>query len=517
MPNAKNWLDEIIPFPRVEYAKQTESLLTDLIWRSPGSNVSGIAGDGLISQLSNLRAAPGFTDNIDPDRLVPERLHGGSQRLCETFPIAKGVDLSSIVAQASGATSLVDALLRSILAPRSRGDKSAACVPLHPAVIALQTLHGLVNKPGPSNLAGAIETMGWLGGASSYGSTAIGYLKLFSGLQTQPQHGLTGLVDALLPLIGKHTWENLPARLQVNAPNWPTWPTVGPAGEVTSQSLLASYRNTPFHWFWRKWETLCKKENGWFDALPSRRFTDWALSLLRTGLAFSYLWEAEFFCRIYEGLLQRKGGASPTEALSRLKSLLEEGLTIASIDPLDIPPIEKNLWPALADLIGRGYEAREAVYDLDCFEQMPLRPEGATFLQVAENWIAQLTPAALAELPPRIEPKTRTANNQKEFVRYLMLPRSSDDDSVDQADFYYLMRSNSRYLWFQPGPEWLVVEASLLCGAAGRFCTLGQLLGDMAALGVRVERSVLVTLLEEAGLSTDSPDADNAIVVRSGF
>jgi hypothetical protein len=97
------------------------------------------------------------------------------------------------------------------------------------------------------------------------------------------------------------------------------------------------------------------------------------------------------------------------------------------------------------------------------------------------------------------------------------LPRSSDDDLIDQADFYYLARSNSRHTWFHPGPEWLVVVTSLLCQGPGGQCTLGALLEDLASLGVRVDRSVLVGLLEEAGLSTDSPDADNALVIRSGF
>ncbi len=116
-----------------------------------------------------------------------------------------------------------------------------------------------------------------------------------------------------------------------------------------------------------------------------------------------------------------------------------------------------------------------------------------------------------------LQPQRRTANNQKEFVRYLLLERSSDDDFVDQADFYYLARSNSRHLWFHSGPEWLVVVTSLLCESPGGHCTLGSLLQDLSCLGVAVDRSTLVGLLEEAGLSTDSPDADNALVIRSGF
>ena len=99
-----------------------------------------------------------------------------------------------------------------------------------------------------------------------------------------------------------------------------------------------------------------------------------------------------------------------------------------------------------------------------------------------------------------------------------MLPRSSDDDLVDQADFYFLARTNSsRKVWLHPGPEWLVVVASLLCQTPGGQCTLGQLSDDLGILGIQVERSVLVALLDQAGMSADSPDADNAIVIRAGF
>jgi hypothetical protein len=138
-------------------------------------------------------------------------------------------------------------------------------------------------------------------------------------------------------------------------------------------------------------------------------------------------------------------------------------------------------------------------------------------IAILNDWLSTLDSRKKQTLSSPIETSSRTANNQKEFVRYLLLARSSDDDSVDQADFYFLARTNSRHMWFHPGPEWIVVTASLLCQKPSGQCTLGMLSEDLARLGVRVERSVLVALLEEAGLSTDSPDADNALVIRSGF
>jgi hypothetical protein len=44
-----------------------------------------------------------------------------------------------------------------------------------------------------------------------------------------------------------------------------------------------------------------------------------------------------------------------------------------------------------------------------------------------------------------------------------------------------------------------------------------MLLNDLRALGIKVDRWVLVGMLEESGLSTDSPDADDAIVIRASF
>lgn len=512
----KNWIDEVLPFPRPEYAKQTESLLTDLLWRSAGSNLSSVQTDGLLSLLSSLPLAPGFTGLLEPERLVPQRRPGGSYRLCETFPLAKATDVTSFISAQPNVPNPVEALLNSSLAPRARGDKSDACVPIHPAIVALQTLHGLVNKEGPSNLAHATEIMSWLGGSSGPGETARIFLELFAATETRPNEGLTGLIDSIVPCVARHVWSQLPQKLQATPLEWPEWPGVLPAAPSNrGDSLLAQHEQTPFTWFWRKWRTLCDSRNGWHSALPNRRFTDWALCLLRTGLAFSYLWEAEFFSRLHDALVARSCSVTSQDALRKVRTLLSEGIMLAAIEPLNIPASQKSLWPALSALLAKGYEARKAIYDWDLLDTNT--PEGNTLSEKLETWFNTLSPDDLSTLQKRIQIGPRTANNQKEFVRYLMLPRSSDDDLVDQADFYYLARNNSRHLWFHPGPEWLVVIASLLCGRPGGQCTLGQLKDDIAALGIQVERSVLVTLLENAGLSTDSPDADNAIVIRSGF
>lgn len=511
---SENWLDEILPFPRPEYAKQTESLLTDLLWRSEGSSLTHQPNGALIDKLAELKT--GSQNNLaDPQRLIPKRRHGGSPKLFETMPLAEATDVSSLIVCSPGTCAPTTAVLFSSLAPRARGDKSEACVPLHPDVVALQTLHGLVNKQSPANLATAIETMGWLGGAIGRGHVAAAYLEAVRFSVPYPTDGLTGLLEALFPALAKHLWANLPSHFNAH-PSWQPWPDIEPVfPSSTSTAQLAHHDRTPFAWFWRKWRNLCTHDRGWHELLPSRRFADWALCLLRTGLAFAYLWEAEFFCRLHERIAARQYSQVGAAGVRRLRALLMDGGVLASFEPPSVPANQKGIWPATSELLARGYEARKRIYE--ALNGDMLGPPATDLPTRLEDWVNSLSSQQISDLSQPIQTQSRTANNQKEFVRYLVLPRSSDDDSVDQADFYYLARSNSRHLWFHPGPEWLVVVTSLLCEEPGGQCTLGALLEDLACLGVRIDRSVLVGLLEEAGLSTDSPDADNALVIRSGF
>jgi len=511
MKRSDNWLEAMLPFPRPEYAKQTESLLTDLLWRSPGSSLSTAAnGDALIDELPRLKDKG---DIAEPKRLVPEQPRGENPKVRSTLPIALRIDSSSRFSLPLGAKGPVEPLLRSLFAPQARGDKSIACVPIHPSIVVLQTLHGLVNKESPANLAEAIECMGWLGGADTDGQVAARFLRAFQ-LAPAPAQGTTGAVEWLLTEIARHTWESLPAAFAKNL-DWPPWPQIGPIDvEPIGASLVASLDITPFKWFWSKWESLTNPDNKWCERLPARRFVDWALCLLRTGLAFSYLWEAEFYCRLHERVVLR-GAVASGSSPDRLVPFLSQGTPLAVIEPASIPPSQKGMWPATAELIARGWKARDLILkQVKSLEP----PEGSSLLEKLENWVDTLPSEEFEEISAPLQTTPPMANNQKEFVKYLLLPRASDDDAVDQADFYFLAQTNrSGHAWFRPGPEWLVVVTGLLCGCPGGATTLGQLLNDLACLGIKAERSVMLDLLEEAGLSTDSPDADNALLIRCGF
>jgi len=509
MNMGQSWINEALPLDRPEYAKQPEALLTDLIWRSAGST---------LAQAVRMTRSSGLA------RLVPQyRYRGVPRQIVETIPRAQEADIGEFVLGQDTSSILVSALLESIKAPKSRGVKSLACVPVHPDVVALQTLRGIVNKPQPANIARIVETVGWLGGASGKGQVARSLLQAMNQ-GANADEGFTGLVDTLIPQIAKCTWNDLAKSFEGDPGIPPEWPGVEPT-EVTSDfpgpSIVAKHEWTPFRWFWKKWDKLCS--NDWYKVLPARRFVDWATCLLRTALSFGYLWEADFFVKLHasisEELSNRENlGDSRTVARNALQSMLERGTVLATIEAPRVPATQKHAWNALSNLLARGFLIRKDFerYLSESPFGTPLHAEDLG--TVVQAWIDSLPTQDLERLsrPPEID--SNTAPNMREFVRYLLLPRSSDDDTTDQADFYYLARTNTRrLLWFQSGPEWLVVVTSLLGGYPDGKCTLGMLLDDLRMLGLRVERRVLVGMLEEAGLSTDSPDADNALIIQAGF
>ena len=494
---ARNWLDEILPLDRPEYAKQPEALLTDLLWRSKGSSIA--------KQIKITREGKN-------SKLVPRRNNGTQKQVVETIPFAEKSDISNLVICPSGVANPVKALLYSLQAPKARGDKSLACVPVYPDVVMLQTLHGLVNKPSPPDLAHTIEMVGWLGGSDGEGQVAsifINATKTKIGIE----QGFSGLLDNMIPEIITQAWVALSGG---------QWPRVA-AGEIDGgqRSIIGKhYQATPFRWFWDKWSALCSPDANWHGILPARRFADWAMCLLRTGLSFAYIWEANYYTLLQEVIIEelenRENKASVLKARRVFARMLEDGATLASIESPRIPAVQKHAWNSLSNLLARGHEIRRK---LDENIGSVLSPEDLSLDTVTfiEKWVSTLALDDLKKMAIRPSVSSNTAPNVREFVRYLLKPRSSDDDTMDQADFYYLAKTNSKSFWFQPGPEWFVVETSLLGGHPGSKCTLGNLLDDLRKLGVRIERSILIEMLEEAGLSTDSPDADNAIIINSGF
>lgn len=509
------WIKSIIPLDRPEYAQQSEALLTDLLWRSPGSSLSQRA-------MPRKRVAVrGKQQDVD-FRLIYQ---GSRDQQESTYEIALSSDISRLF-NGAGETELpTKALLDSIQAPKSRRVRSMTCIPLNNSSLILQNLHGIVNKQGPPNLADIIENIGWMGGSEGVGHVASSFLE---GTISTTSSGFYHFLDLIFPIISDHVWNEIVEKSANQAKlerNWAEVKALYDYRRESRTSPLAAYsRNTPFAWFWDKWEALCDPSNDWYEVLPTRRFIDWSTCLLRSALSFTFLWEARFFVLIYETLYERHLGndSGYNRALHELQVMLNSGVTLATIESKTVPTSQKNAWRALDALLQKGYVARsriEAYLKQHSPQPISEHEDLFTFLK---TWVESLPEidlqqGELLKLDMPLDTNSNTAKNTKYLVRYSLLARESDDDTRDQADFYYLAKANSRNTWFEPGPEWLVVVTSLLARRPGEPCTLGLLLEDLRKLGIRIERRILVSLLEEAGLTADSPDADDALVIQPAF
>ena len=116
------WAEELLPLPRPEYAKQTESLLTDLLWRSEGSSLSTqVGGKTMIEHLPVLKVRGDDPALPEPERLVPRKLRGASPRTIATMPLAESFNLTGLVTVPPGIQGPVVPILESLKAPQREG------------------------------------------------------------------------------------------------------------------------------------------------------------------------------------------------------------------------------------------------------------------------------------------------------------------------------------------------------------------------------------------------------------
>jgi len=523
------WLEVIVDLLRPEYPKQPEAILTDLIWRSPGSSLG--VDDGGWRELSTLKVKSGGR-KYPMTRLVFVSDPPSKPYPAVTFNIAVETRTDSLFTDNANGEAFLRAFLSSLEAPRTKKVKSTACVPVDPNLVVLQTLHGLVGKWSPANVARIVETVAWHGGAEAAEAADQGdqvvvkwaaascFLEVAS--RSSPGTGLPQLLAMVSRAVADHCWESY--HQQGQAPARPAkWPGVKPrpVGGGVISPLHA--HPTPFKWFWGHWKRLCDgNEGSWFDELPTRRWVDWALCLLRTGLAFGYLWNAKLMVHVYKATREVIEDRGKQDERDALWAFLDGEYQLGRVNDPSLLKTHRNVSSALKQVLLDGEKAKQGlsqmqqVLDEQGLEEMPPCKDKTLREYIEEEWLGRV-----AQIPPgRFTAGEETPSfpkNVHEFIRYALRQRSSEDDSRDQEDLYYVARSEGRNFWFEPGPEWLVVVASLCTGRPGGTCTLHELIGDLRLLGLHVARPVLVRLLEDAGLTTDSPDADEAIIIKSAF
>lgn len=471
-------ITELLPLNRPEYPGSIETVLSALAWslaQDPDAYAPLVFEIAQESSSKKRRFSITSTRQNGLDAVLPVFQAAGI-----SFPPSPGLE---------GA--VLDAF-RGVIPPKAF---SYPALPLVQAASFLQNPKGTKGKSHPANYSLIIEQMYALG-TSLPGSkgAAETWFSILSAPETNPLFaGLNCLAAGMVPLKDG----TLSPVLLCQDKNVP----VNPPGPAWLHDLP-----TPFTWFHQAWNTFCTP--AWRDALPRRRWCDWGACIIRSAMGMGYLWEAQLYRDLCENLAATS--PQPLVSLRGTRELLKWTGREEAISTRDINS-------RIRQVVSTGHAAREQFKSL--YEAaLSTKPELANaslqdILSAVRSEMAVLNTNPFLEI--LTESKRKDGHNTLETVVYSLQCRA--ETGVD-ADFYALLtRRSRRFLVVEPGPEWMVVLASLTAGAPGRCTTLGQVKRNLAMLGLFPSRETLVRELEQAGLAGSSHDSDDALEVVSAF
>ncbi len=377
---------------------------------------------------------------------------------------------------------LAAAVANSICGIKSEKGKSQSASPMTEGMALLQNMVGLQGARNPPPLASIIEAIFGLGRPSSDSSDTAAEL-----WQSAVRHRVE--IDPLCRALDAA----VKASLLDSPPDPRDEAVVDPA--VGWHGMLPG---TPFSWLNRSWRTLTSE--AWVRALPARVWADWASTVLRMGLGMGFLWEAAWYETTARRILAggERSWASLRSAMPDPLPWRSESATISVRDVASVLGRRARRGDQI-----RGHLAdwikKNSADDLDlelALEKMSL---DASFTEQLQR--------DLGAVP-------RTTSNLWEAIRYSLLVR---EESGPFADHYGFLRSRGRFLFPDPGTEWIAVIASLCCSSPSSETDLGSVMESLNELGLVPELADVVRLLEQAGLARGSADADQGVVVQSAF
>lgn len=390
------------------------------------------------------------------------------------------------------------AITASLLGVRAGLARRRPSSPLSPNIALLQNRYGIFAKSGPPNLVAIVEEIYRLG-ALSNGVLPENVESASSLLVRAAQHRLDQ--DDFLRTIDQAVMLGIFPNGRVEAR-----PQDQQFAGLTEQSLLPI--DNPFSWFYRSWNRLTSNE--WIDALPAKRWSDWATTLIRNAVGFGYLWEMRWCELIARRIIAVRNGANADDSLRSICRSMQ-AVPLVSWEPTSSSVERRDVASSLKALVERGVHVRRILADLIPKENTEETVDKA-LARISGNSDATEQLALALE---RDEGFTSPAKNLWETVRYALGIRL---ETGQFADHYGLLRRRGkRYLMIDPDTEWIAVVASMACGSPSLRCTLSEVRSELSMLGLEPSVSELLLQLERSGLARSSPDADDAVYVEAAF
>lgn len=497
--------DVIFPLNRPEYPKIPELFQSSLAWGIARS--TGLAHTRLTS------------DGEKKEGLVFQKIQestGKTISIRETFPSSdygllawedRLSDAGFAVQNGKIGVELAASLLESIEAIRPVKSKASSTVPVVPAASYLQDPVGLHAKANPPNFYEIIEQIYRLG--SPVGHTGLGAAACWYSAITSSEEQV--FFDRFSKAL--ENWVVSDLRLVESMPSKNALPET----TYTPPVWLAK-ADTPFSWFHQAWLSFC--DPAWRSALPRRRWSDWASCLLRTGIGLAYLWESWFYQSLGRLLLD------PATSAERAKVLLTNPDPLLEWRVDDIGLASRDVNTRIRRLVADGLACRDILSRIveENSHNAPDKANAPGGVWHGEDGLEKFVIwlSGVLTIAQREEIAEAFGNNPvggaKNTIETITFSLQTRKELGSEADYYGLLaRRSRRFLVVNPGLEWIVVIASMTAGLPRSETTLGKLKRDLKKMGLGFPRNRLVSELERVGLSRSSHDADDAIVVRTGF
>jgi hypothetical protein len=481
--------------PRPQYVVNPEVLQSALAWRLVGDSTDGFifsrkaTGTSLVTWV---RTNP-FALEDDVERESAEN---------RWFSSLEELGLT-IDRPGNPKRDVANSIISAIEGIRQPGAKGGTAIPITFQAALLQNYRGVLGVQSPPNLGLILDVLHGLGGtgdapcATSSWHQAVknfGDNSILARLDRAMEQGLAPYPEDVTGDIQAIELGKVP-----RAPGW----------------LEKARKSSPFHWFRRTWDNLMQES--WREALPPRKWCDWATCVLRTAIGACYLWEAHFYQELAKGLLHpsMKPSLIFRNAVAESMPLLawHQGGTVGSSDIAT-----KMKSTVLLGLNAKKFIEEEIINGEELGLQ-EIDEEGPGGL---EAWISRCQdvirekPKTRRKMSDELRSPRRGAHdNLYEAIRYALLCRQPLGEN---ADLYALLaKRGSRYTIVEPSAEWPVVIASLACPGPSQSTRLGEVMDNLRQLGLRPSYNTLIETLEAVGLCQSSHDADEAIEVYPAF
>lgn len=526
--------DLILKINRPQYAPNPEMFISALAWRL--ANESALSGWVRISLPQKKSIALIYETNRMGRE--PKDLHYVVTRPDQTdsslIAWRDALTENQITFEShddDGARSIADSL-RGVTIEKS---PRQAASPLSPHIALLQNSRGVFAKNSPPDFALIIEQMFALGNLNrsenpdaplEVGDSAIGMWYSAMGKRLKNDCLLSQIDKSVKGSIERHPLNEMP--VDERRPIFPDLendelilkPRIEYADKLSTINLGSG---TPFAWFYDAWTNLADEK--WIRALPSRRWVDWATTVLRMAFGFAYIWEAAWYLALAGVITNSSIEVNEDEKClygvpSRGKSSERIGLDfILSSTKLnnhvampwkdaDLGVSFRDVAPTIRLTLSRGLKIR-GILETELKDLAELSVEECLYQLRKDDRVRNQLSEALKE-----KYLTQT-KSLYEAVKYTLLIRNQNGES---ADFYGLLKTvKPRFTIIEPATEWIAAMSSLAINSPGGHGKLGSLRSNLEKLGLRPTVAELTRYLEIAGLAESAADADTAVAIASAY